>query len=148
MEYTRLGKSGLKVSRLCLGMMTYGSPKWHKWVLDEEQALPFVKRALEAGINFFDTADMYSLGASEEVLGNTLRTCGARRESVVIATKVFNQMSEEVNDRGVGNETCTRRDPAPRATLPAASRAGALVASERFFHACEKGCKIEPCQTI
>jgi aryl-alcohol dehydrogenase (NADP+) len=85
-------------------MMTYGSPKWHKWVLNEEQALPFVKKALEAGINFFDTADVYSLGASEEVLGNTLRTCGVKRENVVIATKVFNAMSEDVNDRGLSRK--------------------------------------------
>ena len=104
MEYVNLGKSGLKVSRLCLGMMTYGSTKWRKWVLNEEQALPFVKRALEAGINFFDTADVYSVGASEEVLGNTLRACGVKRESVVIATKVFNPMSEEVNDRGLSRK--------------------------------------------
>ena len=104
MEYTNLGKSGLKVSRLCLGMMTYGSSRWRKWVLDEEQSLPFVKRALEAGINFFDTADVYSVGASEEVLGNTLRACGVRRESVVIATKVFNQMSDEINDRGLSRK--------------------------------------------
>ena len=104
MDYINLGKSGLKVSRLCLGMMTYGSSKWRKWTLDEEQALPFVKRALQAGINFFDTADVYSLGASEEVLGNTLRTCGARRESVVIATKVFNAMSDDANDRGLSRK--------------------------------------------
>jgi aryl-alcohol dehydrogenase (NADP+) len=104
MEYIHLGESGLKVSRLCLGMMTYGSSKWRKWVLDEEQALPFVKRALEAGINFFDTADIYSIGASEEVLGNTLRSCGVKRESVVVATKVFNPMSDEVNDRGLSRK--------------------------------------------
>jgi len=104
MEYIHLGKSGLMVSRLCLGMMTYGSSKWRKWVLDEDQALPFVKRALEAGINFFDTADVYSLGASEEVLGNTLRACGVKREGVVIATKVFNPMSDEVNDRGLSRK--------------------------------------------
>ena len=104
MEYVQLGKSGLKVSRLCLGMMTYGSSKWRKWMLDEEQALPFVKRALEAGITFFDTADVYSLGASEEVLGNTLRACGVKRESVVIATKVFNPMSDDVNDRGLSRK--------------------------------------------
>jgi aryl-alcohol dehydrogenase (NADP+) len=85
-------------------MMTYGSSKWRKWVLDEEQALPFVKRALESGINFFDTADVYSLGASEEVLGNTLRACGVKRDSVVIATKVFNPMSDEVNDRGLSRK--------------------------------------------
>jgi 1-deoxyxylulose-5-phosphate synthase len=104
MDTVNLGNSGLKVSRLCLGMMTYGSSGWHKWVLNEEQALPFVKRALEAGINFFDTADVYSLGASEEVLGNTLRTCGVKRENVVIATKVFNAMSEDVNDRGLSRK--------------------------------------------
>ena len=104
MDTVRLGNSGLKVSRLCLGMMTYGSSKWRKWTLDEEQALPFVKRALEAGINFFDTADIYSLGASEEVLGNTLRTCGVKRENVVVATKVFNPLSEDVNDRGLSRK--------------------------------------------
>jgi aryl-alcohol dehydrogenase (NADP+) len=104
MQYTNLGKSGLKVSRLCLGMMTYGSSKWRKWVLDEEETLPFVKRALEGGINFFDTADVYSLGASEEVLGNTLRACGVKRESVVIATKVFNPMSDDINDGGLSRK--------------------------------------------
>ncbi|MGD0877882.1 MAG: aldo/keto reductase [Anaerolineales bacterium] len=104
MEYVHLGKSGLQVSRLCLGMMTYGSSKWRRWVLDEDQALPFIKRALEAGINFFDTADAYSQGASEQVLGNTLRTCGVKRASVVIATKVFNPMSDEVNDRGLSRK--------------------------------------------
>ncbi len=104
MEYTNLGKSGLKVSRLCLGMMTYGSSKWRNWVLDEDQALPFVKRALEAGVNFFDTADVYSVGGSEEVLGNTLKACGVKRESVVIATKVFNPMSDEINDRGLSRK--------------------------------------------
>ena len=104
MDYTNLGKSGLKVSRLCLGMMSYGSTQWRKWVLEEDQALPFVKRALEAGINFFDTADVYSFGASEEVLGNTLRTCGVKRESVVIATKVFQKMSDEVNDHGLSRK--------------------------------------------
>jgi aryl-alcohol dehydrogenase-like predicted oxidoreductase len=104
MDYTNLGSSGLKVSRLCLGMMTYGSSKWRKWVLDEQQALPFVKRSLEAGINFFDTADIYSLGASEEVLGNALIHFGVRRDNVVIATKVFNPMSDDVNDRGLSRK--------------------------------------------
>jgi aryl-alcohol dehydrogenase-like predicted oxidoreductase len=104
MEYINLGKSGLKVSRLCLGMMTYGSPRWRKWVLDEEHSLPFVKRALEAGINFFDTADAYSLGASEEVLGNSLKACGVKRENVVIATKVFNPMSNDINDQGLSRK--------------------------------------------
>jgi len=113
MDTVNLGNSGLKVSRLCLGMMTYGSSSWHKWVLDEEQALPFVKRALQAGINFFDTADVYSFGASEEVLGNTLRTCGVKRENVVIATKVFNAMSEDVNDRGLRANISSIRLTAP-----------------------------------
>ena len=88
MEYVNLGKSGLKVSRLCLGMMTYGSPQWRAWILDEAQAQPFVERALEAGINFFDTADVYSLGASEQVLGNLLKKLNVKRENVVVATKV------------------------------------------------------------
>ena len=104
MEYVNVGKSGLKVSRLCLGMMTYGSPSWRNWILNEEQALPFVKRALEAGINFFDTADVYSLGASEEVLGNALKAFAVKRESVVIATKVCSPMSDEVNDRGLSRK--------------------------------------------
>ncbi|HTX92656.1 MAG TPA: aldo/keto reductase [Anaerolineales bacterium] len=100
MEYVNLGKSGLKVSRLCLGMMTYGSSEWRKWVLDAKEAVPFVKRALEAGINFFDTADVYSLGKSEEALGAALKSLKARREDIVVATKVFNPMSDDINDRG------------------------------------------------
>ena len=80
MEYVRLGKTGLKVSRICLGSMTYGSTKWRDWVLDEKEARPFFKRALELGINFFDTADVYSLGASEEVTGRALKDfAGATR---------------------------------------------------------------------
>ena len=104
MDYINLGKTGLKVSRLCLGMMTYGSKKWREWILDEEEARPFVKRALEAGINFFDTADVYSLGASEEVLGKVLRHLKVRREDVVVATKVFNPMSDNPNDRGLSRK--------------------------------------------
>ena len=79
MNYTRLGTTGLKVSRLCLGTMTYGSPDWHPWTLDEAASRPFIKRALERGINFFDTADMYSRGASEEVLGRALKDFAAAR---------------------------------------------------------------------
>ncbi len=94
MEYVRLGKTGLKVSRICLGTMTYGSSKWRDWVLDEEASKPFIRRALEAGINFFDTADMYSVGASEEVLGRALKEFGPSRENMVVATKVFNPMGE------------------------------------------------------
>ncbi len=104
MQYVNLGKSGLKVSRLCLGMMSYGDKNWRPWVLEEPEALPFVQRALEAGINFFDTADIYSRGQSEVVLGNTLRKSGARREQVVIATKLFNQMSDDPNDRGLSRK--------------------------------------------
>lgn len=89
MEYVNLGNTGLKVSRLCLGMMTYGTSQWRDWVLNEDESRPFVQRALEAGINFFDTADVYSLGVSEEVTGRAMRDC-ARRDEVVIATKVFN----------------------------------------------------------
>jgi aryl-alcohol dehydrogenase-like predicted oxidoreductase len=89
MEYVRLGSSGLKVSRIALGCMTYGTPAWREWVLDAAASKPFIRGALEAGINFFDTSDMYSLGESERVLGATLREFGTRREDVVIATKVY-----------------------------------------------------------
>lgn len=88
MEYINLGQTGLKVSRICLGMMTYGTSKWRPWVLDESDSHPIVKRAVELGINFFDTADMYSAGASEELTGKFLREF-TRRDEVVIATKVF-----------------------------------------------------------
>jgi aryl-alcohol dehydrogenase-like predicted oxidoreductase len=104
MEYINLGKSGLKVSRLCLGMMTYGSPQWRSWTLDESQAQPFVERALAAGINFFDTADVYSLGGSEQVLGNLLKKLNVNREAVVVATKVQGQMSDDVNDKGLSRK--------------------------------------------
>jgi aryl-alcohol dehydrogenase-like predicted oxidoreductase len=100
MEYINLGKSGLKVSRICLGTMTYGSSKWRKWVLDEDESRPFIKRALEMGINFFDTADAYSLGVSEEILGQALKDF-TRREEVVIATKVFFPMGERPNQGGL-----------------------------------------------
>ena len=73
MEYQRLGRSGLKASRICLGTMTYGSTKWRDWVLEEEESRPFIQRAIELGINFFDTADAYSLGVSEEILGKALK---------------------------------------------------------------------------
>jgi 1-deoxyxylulose-5-phosphate synthase len=103
MQYVNLGRTGLKVSRICLGCMTYGSPRWREWVLDEEASRPFIKRALELGINFFDTADLYSLGASEEVLGRALRDF-AEREHVVIATKVYQPMSDRPNDRGLSRK--------------------------------------------
>jgi aryl-alcohol dehydrogenase-like predicted oxidoreductase len=103
MEYTRLGNSGLKVSRLCLGMMSYGSTDWREWVLPEDAARPFVKRALELGITFFDTADVYSLGVSEEITGRALRDL-ARRDQVIIATKVCSKMSDDPNDRGLSRK--------------------------------------------
>src|SRR3954451_9411713 len=99
MDYINLGRTGLKVSRLCLGTMTYGSSQWREWVLDEEQSRPFIRRALEAGINFFDTADMYSVGKSEEVLGRALKEFGPTRDRLVIATKVFNPMGDDPNQR-------------------------------------------------
>jgi 1-deoxyxylulose-5-phosphate synthase len=104
MEYTRLGSTGLKVSRLCLGMMTYGSKKWREWVLEEEQSRPFIRRALELGFNFFDTADVYSNGASEEILGRALRDFGPGREKVVIATKVHGPMGDDRNQRGLSRK--------------------------------------------
>ncbi len=88
MDYVNLGRTGLKVSRICLGMMTYGTSKWRPWILDEAESRPIVKRAVELGVNFFDTADMYSAGVSEELTGKFLREF-TRREEVVIATKVF-----------------------------------------------------------
>jgi aryl-alcohol dehydrogenase (NADP+) len=103
MNYVSLGRTGLKVSRLCLGMMTYGDPKWRSWVLPEDASRPFVRRALDAGINFFDTADMYSLGVSEEILGRAMRDF-AKRDTVVIATKVFQPMSDDPNDRGLSRK--------------------------------------------
>ena len=103
MKYVRLGSTGLKVSHVCLGTMTYGSTAWRDWVLDEAAARPFFKRALELGITFFDTADMYSLGASEEVTGKALRDF-AKRDEVVVATKVFNPMGPGPNQRGLSRK--------------------------------------------
>ena len=100
MEYVRLGNTGLKVSRICLGCMSYGEPneRW-KWALDEEASRPFIQKALELGINFFDTADVYSRGKSEEVVARALRDF-APRDQVVIATKVHGEMGPGPNDRG------------------------------------------------
>jgi aryl-alcohol dehydrogenase (NADP+) len=102
-KITSLGRSGLKVSRLCLGCMTYGSSQWRSWVLDEDAGRPFIRRALEAGINFFDTADMYSNGASEEVLGRAIRDF-AKRDEVVVATKVFFRSGPGANDEGLSRK--------------------------------------------
>ncbi len=103
MQYTYLGRTGVKVSRLCLGCMTYGSSSWRPWVLDEEGTAPFFRRAIEAGVNFFDTADAYSLGASEKVTGRLLREY-ANRDEVVIATKVFFPMTEKPNMGGLSRK--------------------------------------------
>ena len=103
MQYVNLGRTGLRVSRICLGTMTYGSSKWRDWVLDAEAAQPFYDKAFESGINFFDSADMYSLGVSEEILGRAVRE-HARRDDVVIATKVNFPMSDDPNDRGLSRK--------------------------------------------
>jgi aryl-alcohol dehydrogenase (NADP+) len=103
MQYVRLGKTGMRVSRICLGTMTYGSSSWRDWVLNEDESKPFYKRALDAGINFFDTADVYSLGASEEVTGKALKEY-AQRDKVVIATKVFSPMGGGPNERGLSRK--------------------------------------------
>src|SRR5438093_1667236 len=100
MEYVNLGHSGLKVSRLCLGAMTYGSKQWRPWVLEEEEARPFIRKALELGINYFDTADMYSVGKSEEIIGRALKDIGSGRDRLVIATKVFMLIIDDTNDGG------------------------------------------------
>jgi 1-deoxyxylulose-5-phosphate synthase len=103
MHYTRLGNTGLTVSRVCLGCMSYGTSKWRPWVLDEDAARPFFQRALELGINFFDTADMYSLGVSEEVTGRALREFADMNE-VVLATKVFFPMRDTPNMGGLSRK--------------------------------------------
>ncbi|GAA2638826.1 aldo/keto reductase [Dactylosporangium fulvum] len=104
MQQVRLGRTGLKVSEICLGMMSYGDSAWRDWILDEEAADPFVRRAVEAGITFFDTADVYSLGESERVTGRLLTKYFARREDYVLATKVHGAMSDRPNDAGLSRK--------------------------------------------
>jgi aryl-alcohol dehydrogenase-like predicted oxidoreductase len=104
MEYTRLGTTGMKVSRLALGMMTYGAKSWREWVLEWDESEPILRRAFEAGINFFDTADMYSVGASEEITGRAVKEFAASRDEVVVATKVFNPMGPGVNAGGLSRK--------------------------------------------
>ncbi|HSL98724.1 MAG TPA: aldo/keto reductase [Candidatus Limnocylindria bacterium] len=104
MEYVNLGPTGVKVSRICLGCMTYGAKSWREWVLEEEEGRPFIRRALELGINFFDTADVYSRGRSEEILGKALKDFGPGRDKVVIATKVFGEMGDDPNQRGLSRK--------------------------------------------
>ena len=103
MKYVRLGASGLKVSRICLGCMSYGSTQWRPWVLEEGTARPFFQRALDSGINMFDTADYYSMGQSEVVTGKILKDL-ARRDEIVIATKIGLEMSPNPNGRGLSRK--------------------------------------------
>jgi aryl-alcohol dehydrogenase-like predicted oxidoreductase len=105
LKYVKLGRTGLDVSRICLGCMSYGdaSRGGHQWVLDEEESRPFIKKAIEAGINFFDTANVYSRGSSEEFLGRALRDF-AQRDEVVIASKVHGQMREGPNGSGLSRK--------------------------------------------
>jgi 1-deoxyxylulose-5-phosphate synthase len=104
MNYVALGNTGLEVSRICLGCMSYGSTKWRDWVLDEAQSFPFFQQAWEAGINFYDTADIYSDGVSEEVTGRAFKKLGLRREEIVVATKVFNPMGGSPNEKGTSKK--------------------------------------------
>jgi aryl-alcohol dehydrogenase-like predicted oxidoreductase len=104
MQYVNLGKTGLKVSKLCLGCMTYGDHSWREWILTEDQSRPFLKQAMDAGINFYDTANVYSYGASETVLGNFFHDQGIKRDDVVIATKVYSEMGPGPNQRGLSRK--------------------------------------------
>jgi aryl-alcohol dehydrogenase-like predicted oxidoreductase len=104
MDYVNLGTAGVKVSRVCLGCLTFGSKAWRPWVLEDAEALPLIRRALDAGINFFDTADFYSLGASEEVLGRALKALGIPRHRVVISTKVGLPVGDDPNARGLSRK--------------------------------------------
>ncbi len=121
MEYLTLGRTGLQVSRLCLGMMSFGTPAWRPWILDEAAARPIVRRAFEMGFNFFETADMYSAGVSEELTGKFVREFG-RREEVVIATKVFHPVQMEHN-------------PARDSTQPPRRPNDRGLSRKRIFHA-------------
>jgi 1-deoxyxylulose-5-phosphate synthase len=104
MDYVNLGSSGLKVSRICVGCMTFGARKWREWVLEEQESRPLIRQAIEAGINFFDTADVYSIGVSEEILGRALKEFGPPRDRLVIATKVFGVMGDDPNQRGLSRK--------------------------------------------
>lgn len=103
MEYTRLGHTGLTVSRLCVGCLSFGDPEWQPWILDEDAAQPFFRRAIEHGINFFDTADYYSLGVSEEITGRALRKYG-NLDEIVLASKVFFPLTEKPNSGGLSRK--------------------------------------------
>lgn len=104
MEFVRFGSTGMKVSRICLGAMSYGSKKWREWVLEEDDARPVIRHAIELGINFFDCADMYSTGVSEQIMGRALKDFGPGRDRTVIATKVYMPMSDDPNDRGLSRK--------------------------------------------
>eukprot|EP01121_Diplochlamys_sp_Union-15-3_P016020 TRINITY_DN5381_c0_g1_i9.p1 TRINITY_DN5381_c0_g1~~TRINITY_DN5381_c0_g1_i9.p1 ORF type:complete len:336 (-),score=50.73 TRINITY_DN5381_c0_g1_i9:523-1530(-) len=104
MQYVRLGSSGLKVSRICLGMMSYGDPKWRPYILGLEDSRPFFKRALELGINFFDTADFYSIGESERLLGTLIKEFNVKREDIIIATKVYYGLDNKPNSTGLSRK--------------------------------------------
>ncbi len=104
MDYTRLGDTGLRVSRVCLGMMSYGDPARQDWALPQDEAEPIIRRAADAGVTFFDTADVYSRGESEVVTGNALRAIFPRREDYVLATKVYFPMSDRPNDGGLSRK--------------------------------------------
>ncbi len=104
MDYVNLGTAGVKVSRICLGCLTFGSKAWRPWVLEEDEAMPLIKRALDNGINFFDTADFYSLGASETVLGRALKALGVPRHRVVISSKVGLAVGDDPNARGLSRK--------------------------------------------
>ena len=102
MDYVNLGHSGLKVSKLCLGTMTYGTPAWRAWVLDEQASIPVIQAAVDKGINFIDLANFYSLGVSEEVVGKALRS--VPRDKLVLASKCFYAMSGDINDQGLSRK--------------------------------------------
>ncbi|MEV4009131.1 aldo/keto reductase [Nonomuraea angiospora] len=104
MEYTRLGNTGMKVSKICLGMMSYGDPARQEWALARDEAEPIIRRAADAGVTFFDTADVYSQGASETVTGEALRAIFRRREDYVLATKVYFPMGRGANDQGLSRK--------------------------------------------
>ena len=108
MEYTTLGNTGMEVSRICLGCMSFGSPEWRDWVLDEAESRPLIERALDLGINFFDTANMYSVGESERVLGNVLSEYD--RDRLVVATKGFFQMDEDNRNSGGLSRKATEQE--------------------------------------
>lgn len=119
MEYTRLGNTGMKVSRICLGCMGFGDAEhWvHKWVLNEESSHSVIQKALELGINFFDTANVYSIGVSEEILGRALKDF-ANRDEIVIATKVHGKMHEGPNGGGLSHKALLSEIDAHRLRWP------------------------------